>query len=406
MSTDNLSQSESFPLIGANDYDLLYPVLKKYGRTYPSPSEPVLLTFDRTEGTNNEGKAFFDYEADCRIYDSGKNLTMFYKRNADDANAIENRLLESSIIEADAWDALYEVLPSITHFYPTITCITIQTIDGKLTTTVTEDTDEIRHYPSVPQNLSHVLKVSITELEKLEVLNFDVDCVRWQGQTYAFKRTGEYLEGTLRELTILDKLSFSPSIISLEAIIVNEDELIRGFIMPFMLPGDIDNIFCSIEEDQEPAEDSSATPVFDWSVKHAWARQISRGVADLHGISAYNGDLKLQNVLLTPEGEAKLIDFLPMGITDQFAAPELLEASNNSHHVALESLLTGPGDVYSLGLVLWAIAEERWRVERPPVWRNSRIPPWYIELVERCVALDPEARPSIQEICSCLDRET
>ncbi|KAF8528596.1 kinase-like domain-containing protein [Gautieria morchelliformis] len=326
-------------------------------------------------------------EADCRIYDSGKKLTLFYQRNPDDPNAIENRLLESDIIEGDAWDALYDVLPSITHFYPTITCITLHTIDGKATTTVTEDTDEIRHYPSVPQNLSHILKVPITELENLKDLSIDVDCVRWQGQTYTFKRTGEYVDGTLRELTILDKLSFSPSIISLAAIIVNEDQLIRGFIMPFMLPGDVENIFCSIENDRGPVEDSSATPLFDC-------------------ISAYNGDLKLQNILLTPTGEAKLIDFLPMGISDHFVAPELLEASKNSHCVALDSLFTGPADVYSLGLVLWAIAEEKYRVERPPVWRNSRIPLWYIELVERCVVLDPEARPSIQEICYCLDRET
>ena len=357
---------------------------------------------------DGENKAFFNYEADTRIYDSGKKLTLVYKRNTEDPDAVENRLLENDDIDGgDAWDALYAALPDITHFYPTITRVTLQTIDGKLTRTVTEDTDEIRHYLSVPQSLSHIPTVPITELEKLGgLLGMDVDCVRLQGEIYAFKKTGEDAEGTLRELTILDTLSFSPSIVPLRAIIVNEDNLIRGFIMPFMLPGDIDSIFRSIERDRGSMEGSNAAPVFDWSVIHAWARQISRGVADLHNISAYNGDIKLQNILLTPTGEAKLIDFLPMGISDEFAAPEVLEVSKNSHHITLDTLLTAPADVYSLGLVLWAIAEEKWRVERPPVWRNSRIPQWYIELVERCVVLNPEVRPSIQEICSCLDRET
>jgi hypothetical protein len=50
-----------------------------------------------------------------------------------------------------------------------------------------------------------------------------------------------------------------------------------------------------------------------------------------------------------------------MGEFNQFGAPEILKASENPHLITLNSPLTGPADVYSLGLVLWAIAEEKWR---------------------------------------------
>lgn len=64
-------------------------------------------------------------------------------------------------------------------------------------------------------------------------------------------------------------------------------------------------------------------------------------MVDLHAISAYNGDLKPQNVLIDPTGQALLIDFLPMGISDDFAAPELVKMSH-SHGIALETVLSAP----------------------------------------------------------------
>lgn len=68
-------------------------------------------------------------------------------------------------------------------------------------------------------------------------------------------------------------------------------------------------------------------------------------MVEQHTISAHNGDLKPQNVLIDPTSRALLIDFLPMDISDGLAALELLEMSNHSHGIAFESVLSVPADI-------------------------------------------------------------
>jgi serine/threonine protein kinase len=99
-----------------------------------------------------------------------------------------------------------------------------------------------------------------------------------------------------------------------------------------------------------------------------------------------------------------LIDFLPRGISDDFAAPELVKMSH-SHGIPFELVVSAPADVYSLGLVLWAVAEERWGGIRTPVWRDGKTPDWYRDIVKRCLVLAPEARPSAIEVLSLLEQE-
>lgn len=218
----------------------------------------------------------------------------------------------------------------------------------------------------------------------------------WKGNTWAFKLTGVNLEGTLREVTVLDQLSDSPYIIKLKAIVTNPDNTIRGFITPFMHHGDLANVFDMARTDRALADDSNAI-AFDWRLKLSWARQITCGVVDLHSISAYNGDLKLRNVLLDAAGRAVLIDFCPMGCTDEFAAPEIV-AKLDDHDTAFESLLTAAADVFSLGVMLYAVAEEKSRVVWPLVWQDEQIPHWYRDIVQRCIVKEPGNRPSAVEV--------
>jgi serine/threonine protein kinase len=324
----------------------------------------------------------------------------------DEPDAVENKILDSSYI-TDAknhavWAVVHELLPNIPHLYPTITGITLKTIGGKVTTTFAEDLDAIVGYLPIPLHLSHILTVPIAELQKVKGLDIDVDRVQWKGETYAFKKSGEALEGTLRELTILDKLSESPHILDLKAIVVNRDNTIRGFLSPFFDAGDLVNVFCTAREKQGLTDYADAT-VFDWPLKLSWACQITYGVVQLHSISAYNGDLKPKNVLVSSEGRAILIDFLPMGISEPFAAPEVWGKCHDGV-TEFQSVLTAPADVYSLGLLLHMVAEEKLRDIHPIVWRDGRSCTWYREIVESCLVLDPKARPSAAEVLSLLEK--
>jgi hypothetical protein len=373
-----------------------------------SPQPPNRTQFDIyrfTRGRDQE-KAYVNYQADPLIYDSGKRLTVVYLRIENDPDALESRLLNCQNLRAKnvaLLEILDETLPHISHLYPTVTRITLNTVNGNLTTIVTEDVKEITHYFPVPIDFSHIPTVPITDLQKVSSLSMDVDRVKWQGETWAFKLTGENLEGTLRELAILDQLSDSPYIIKLNSIVTNRDNTIRGFLTPFMPHGDLASVL-DMERTNRGLTDDCETMAFDWSLKLSWARQITRGVVDLHAISAYNGDLKPRNVLLDAAGQAILVDFCPMGCTDDFAAPEILQKLSDPETV-FESLLTAAADIYSLGLVLYAVAEEKSTIALPLVWRGGQTPKWYEDTIQRCLVEEPGDRPSAAQLLCFLDEE-
>lgn len=148
--------------------------------------------------------------------------------------------------------------------------------------------------------------------------------------------------------------------------------------------------------DRGLAEDAD-TATIDWPLKLSWACQITQAVIELHAISVYNGDLKPQNVLIDSTGQAVLI-----GISHEFAAPEVLEKWHE-HGASFESVLTAQADIYSLGVTLWAVAEEKWRGTRSPVWRDGIMPAWCRDIVHKCLLTDPLMRPSSMEVPSLLN---
>ena len=358
----------------------------------------------------NEEKVFIKYMPDPRLYESERNITLSYHRNEDEPDAIENKILDSPCITVSddknhiVCDAINEIFPNIPHFYPTFTGITMKTVSGILTATFAEDVDAIIPYPPIPSHLSHILTVPITELERYNWLDKDVDRVKWQGEFYAFKKTEENRSGTLHELTILDKLSKSPHIIDLKAIVINRDNTIRGFLTPFFHAGDLVNVIHKARKKQGLTDETDIT-VIDWPIKLSWACQIAHGTVDLHSISAYSGDLHPKNVLINSEGRAILIDFVSIGFAEPFVAPEVLEKYYGGE-TSFEDMWTGPADIYALGLLLYAIAEEKLgdvRPDGPVVWRAGRTRTWYREVVERCLRTDPTARPSASEVLSLLE---
>jgi serine/threonine protein kinase len=93
------------------------------------------------------------------------------------------------------------------------------------------------------------------------------------------------------------------------AIVVNQDNTIRGIFTPFIRTGDLERVSKKARQSISLGDDDDAI-AFERPLKLSWARQITQAVVELHAISAYNGDLKLQNILLDPTGWALLIEFL------------------------------------------------------------------------------------------------
>ncbi|TDL27670.1 kinase-like protein [Rickenella mellea] len=338
--------------------------------------------------------AYVDYLGDPHLYDSGMKVTVVYRRSEDWCNKRDKMSALRAILR--------ERLPKIPKFYPTVTRLTLEGVRGRPTQRVTEDKQEIVDYIPVPSSLSHIRTVQITDLYKVTALCMDVDQVRWENRPWAFKLTSYNPKGNLREISILDQLSHSPFVIQLEGIVIDRHNFIRGFITPFMPRGDLANVLEMRHTDQGVTNDDGTTIALGWSIKLSWANQITRST---HAIPACHGDIKPRNVLTNETGQALLIDFCPGGITNAFAAPEIL-AIINDPETDIKNEITAMADMYSLGLVLYVLAEETTEAALPLVWRNGGTPMWYREAVQQCLAEDCDARPTAVELLHTLDVST
>ncbi|KAJ7092845.1 hypothetical protein B0H15DRAFT_947667 [Mycena belliarum] len=125
-----------------------------------------------------------------------------------------------------------------------------------------------------------------------------------------------------------------------------------------------------------------------WSVKLAWAKDVAAAVAWLRAQTPFWGDLKTANIVLCTDGHCRLIDYCPGG--------------RRPRHTR---------DVFALGLVLWAIAEEVGSFERekqdasPLSPWSLHTPRWFQALVRSCFEIEPDRRPSARavydDVASC-----
>ncbi|HZQ74721.1 MAG TPA: bifunctional serine/threonine-protein kinase/universal stress protein [Burkholderiales bacterium] len=146
--------------------------------------------------------------------------------------------------------------------------------------------------------------------------------------------------------------------------------------------------------------------------------RFGAAVADaLHTIHAHEVihlDLKPENVIVRPGGEAALIDF---GMARHARYPDLLAeerrfASGSAPYISPEQVLgrrdDPRSDLFSLGVMLYEMAtgalpfgeprtlaglrDRIWLEPLPPRHRAPAVPPWLQEVILRCLEIEPEAR--------------
>jgi len=158
-----------------------------------------------------------------------------------------------------------------------------------------------------------------------------------------------------------------------------------------------------------PAVDPSGVRLFPW---HRRGRQtmhdIAQGLHYLHSRRVVHFDLKSANILLSRSGTAKLADIgmarvlnksylsvVSSGLgTFAWSAPEVLAGRR----------CTEKADIYSFGVVLWEVCtgEAPVRGDMRPLRAPEDCPAEVVELYERCVAEDPELRPTAREVLDAL----
>ncbi|PKC56302.1 kinase-like protein [Rhizophagus irregularis] len=143
---------------------------------------------------------------------------------------------------------------------------------------------------------------------------------------------------------------------------------------------------------------------FDLKLKLRISLDIARGLNFLRTVEIFHRDIRAENILITLNETAKLANFklirsviyLPNQNLDQirYRAPELLERANYEYDQRCE--------VYSFGILLWEIAEER-----VPYQDNNNIlditDEEFKQLEIEAVHHDPDFRPKISKIFEVLN---
>jgi len=126
--------------------------------------------------------------------------------------------------------------------------------------------------------------------------------------------------------------------------------------------------------------------------------QAARALVAAHAAGLVHRDVKPQNLLLRRDGVLKLGDFgIAVGLEGTrltMAGTVLGTAAYLAPEQARGEHVTGAADVYALGLVLVEMLTGT--PDRSA--RLDRVPPHLSEIVRRCLATDPVARPSAAEL--------
>ncbi|GAB4813247.1 hypothetical protein N2152v2_000293 [Parachlorella kessleri] len=193
--------------------------------------------------------------------------------------------------------------------------------------------------------------------------------------------------------------------------------------------------------------DEQGRRVFGWYRRQVyrsgkkWGRKVAldsaRGLHYLHSRHVWHMDLKSANILLAPDGTAKLADMglsavlthctdlvtnilLARDGTAKLADVGLAKVVTKDYLSAVNTMgtfcwaapeiLTGQAvdakaDIYSFGVVLWEICtgETPSRGQLRTIEVPGECPPEVHDLCERCMASDPRDRPSAKDIVLALE---
>ena len=158
--------------------------------------------------------------------------------------------------------------------------------------------------------------------------------------------------------------------------------------------------------------------------------QLARGLAAIHAKGIVHRDIKPDNVLVSHEGRAKIAD---LGLAKHLDDPEAVRLTGTGMvvgtplYVSPEGIrdpktISGASDIYSLGATLYHLLSGRPPFEGKSAYEVMRghleekirplrelrpdLPPHLAQLVERCLAKQPDRRPSPHELSEQLEGRT
>ena len=286
------------------------------------------------------------------------------------------------------YESIRESLPDI-QYYETVTNLKLETMpeDGQLHVHVREDANEIIQYPSASL-FQHIGARSYAEndIDFISHLSGFVYKVCADGRTMIKKEIPgpDTVDEFLYEVNALDSLTGCENVIQLEGLVTDEmGSVIKGLLISYASQGALVDMLYDFRGGPEPP----------WHRREKWAKQIVQGLSDIHEAGFVQGDFTLSNIVIDEYDNAQIIDINRRGCPVGWEPPELSCLIDSGQRIGM--CIGVKTDLFQLGMVLWALAEEvdePERVERPLPPVHNRLPSYFRDIVDACLSTRPQGR--------------
>ncbi|KAF7311959.1 Protein kinase domain-containing protein [Mycena indigotica] len=352
-------------------------------------------------------------EGDKSVVDSGTAVRIEYRRNRLVQDCVENRAIDGC--RCLDWSTIQKILSQLEIKPGWSINVNFETHpNGEF---LIESTTHQHHFvgKEMPQGITldrialSSLCVKFAHGQTPDVFLVHISSNEASRQLKVFKAANKH-DDLFSAATFFASLPGSDHIIRPTHIVVDESDRLRGLLMNYHSAGSLLHFYFSIYPPRPMmklipfgADVPTLSPgVFiPFDVKLAWAIDIVAALAWLHAQGIFWGDMHAGNVVLCDDGRCRLIDYFPdpRAWAPEWAPPELKSMS---------AQITRERDVFQLGLVLWAVAEEiaYFRRDVPFVrpslpWRDIT-PVWYSDLANSCLETEPSDRPTASNIHTLL----
>ena len=293
---------------------------------------------------------------------------------------------------ARVYESIRMSLPDI-QFYDTVTNLKLETRDDRLHVHVTEDVNEIIPYPST-RAVQHlpVKRFCESELHFVEHMSGFVYKVDVGKHTWIKKEIPgpDSVEEFLYEINALNDLIGSKNVIELKGLVINDEgSLVKGLLIGYADKGALVDV---LYDDRGQIA---------WRRRERWAKQIVRGLSEIHEAGFVQGDFTLSNIVIDGKDKAKVIDINRRGCPVGWEPPEIGRLIENGQRISM--FIGAKSDIFQLGMVLWALAmeeDEPERQARPLISHPlpEEVPAYYHEILNICLSSKPSDRLSASDL--------
>lgn len=296
------------------------------------------------------------------------------------------------------YEAIRESLGDI-QYYDTVTNLKLETTeeDGQLHVHVREDANEIVQWPAASL-MDHVEcpRYMESEVEFESHLSGFVYKVRVDGRLLIKKEIPgpDTVDEFLYEVNALDALYGEDHVVQLQGLITDDyGGIVKGLLISYASRGALVDMLYDYSGE------------LSWHRREKWAYQIVQGLSAIHEAGFVQGDFTLSNIVIDEDDNAQIIDINRRGCPVGWESPELGKLIDSGQRIGMH--ISVKTDLYQLGMVLWALAEQVDEPERsrplPPLRRE--VPGYFRYIVDTCLHERPQRRANASQLLRSFPRD-